>query len=108
MADKDRLGKRLREREQGEEERYFGEVEREKIARLKKAQSLDVVEAALGHCPRCGTALNPIKLHGVEALECPKDCGHWLDKGELETVARREHDSWLRRLFYQPRLGGQP
>ena len=104
MENKDRLGNRLKEREQGEEERYFGEVDREKIARLKKAQGLDVVEAALGHCPRCGTALNTIKLHGVQALECPKDCGHWLDKGELETVARREHDSWLGRLFYSPRL----
>jgi hypothetical protein len=104
MEDKDRLGKRLKEKEQGEEDRYFGEKDREAIARLKKSQNLDVVEAALGHCPRCGSALNTIKLRGVEVMECPKDCGHWLDKGELEVVARREHESWLGRLFYQPKL----
>jgi hypothetical protein len=101
---KDRLGQRLREREKGEEDRFFAEKEREAIERLKRVHQTDVQKEALGHCPRCGAALVPIKLYGVTVLQCPVDCGHWLDKGELETIAKREHDSWLGRLFYRPKL----
>jgi hypothetical protein len=101
---KDRLGKRLKEKEKGEEDRYFAEKDRAALERLKKAQNLDVVALALGHCPRCGAALVPTKLHGVEVRQCPADCGLWLDKGELEVIAQREHDSWLGRLFYRPKL----
>lgn len=101
---KDRLGKRLKEREKGEEDHYFAEKDREALARLKQQEGLDVVSQALGHCPRCGAALNSIKLHGVAVMECPADCGHWLDKGELEILAKRERDSWLGRLFYSPKL----
>jgi Transcription factor zinc-finger len=101
---KDRLGKRLKEKEKGEEDRYFAEKDREALDRLKKRDNLDVVTLALGHCPRCGAALTPVKVHGVEVQQCPVECGLWLDKGELELIARRERDSWLGRLFYRPRL----
>jgi ribosomal protein L37AE/L43A len=101
---KDRLRKRLQEKEMGEEDRFFAAKEREAIDRLKKREALDVVPEAKGHCPRCGAALTPVKEHGVAILQCPADCGTWLDKGELEVVARREHDSWLGRLFYSPKL----
>jgi hypothetical protein len=101
---KDRLGKRLQEKGQGEEELYFAEKEREVIEKLKRVRGLDMDKAALGHCPRCGAALTPVKVHGVEVLQCPVDCGTWLDKGELEVIARREHNSWLGRLFYSPKL----
>jgi hypothetical protein len=101
---KDRLGKRLKEREKGEEDHFFAEKDREAIERLKREQGLDVVKLALGHCPRCGAALTQIRLHGVEVQQCPADCGHWLDKGELAIIAKRERDSWLGRLFYRPKL----
>ena len=101
---KDRLGKRLEEKGKGEEDHFFAKKDREAVARLKLEASRDVVPSALGHCPRCGAALVATKLHGVELQECPVDCGHWLDKGELEIVAQREHDSWLGRLFYRPKL----
>ncbi len=101
---KDRLGKRLKEKEQGEEDRFFAERDREALARLKKDQGLDVVKAGVGHCPRCGAGLTPFTLHGVEILQCPADCGTWLDKGELEIIARREHEGWLGKLFYRPKL----
>lgn len=105
MADtKDRLGQRLQERERGEEDRFFAEKDREALERLKHTQDTDVTKAALGHCPRCGAALTTMKLFGVEVMQCPADCGHWLDKGELEVIARREHDSWLGRVFYRPKL----
>ena len=51
---KDRLGKRLKEKEKGEEERFFAAKEREAIDRLKVRDAVDVVEEAKGHCPRCG------------------------------------------------------
>jgi hypothetical protein len=101
---KDRLGNRLKEKEKGEEDRYFAEKNREAIERLKREEGLDVVKLALGHCPRCGAALTAIKLHGVEVQQCPADCGHWLDKGELEVIAKRERNSWLGRVFYSPKL----
>jgi Transcription factor zinc-finger len=104
---KDRLGKRLKEREKGEEDRFFAEKEREAVERLRKVQGLDVVKLALGHCPRCGAALDQVSLHGVQVLQCPVDCGTWLDKGELEVVAKRERDSWLGKLFYRPKLEGE-
>jgi hypothetical protein len=101
---KDRLGKRLKEKQEGEEDRFFAAKDRKAIDRLKMRDALDVVPEAKGHCPRCGAALTPIKVHGVGVLQCPADCGTWLDKGELEVVAKREHDSWLGRLFYSPKL----
>jgi len=101
---KDRLGERLKEREKGEEDRFFAERDREAVERLKKAKNLDVVNLAIGHCPRCGAALVPTKVYGVEVRQCPADCGLWLDKGEIQVIAQREHDSWLGRLFYRPKL----
>ena len=101
---KDRLGKRLKEKEKGEEDRYFAAKDREAIRRLKVKEGLDVVKEARGHCPRCGAALDQVSLHGVQVLQCPVDCGSWIDKGELEVIAKREHDSWIGRLFYSPKL----
>jgi len=101
---KDRLGNRLKEKQKGEEDKYFAAKEREAIKRLKVRQGLDVVQDARGHCPRCGAKLTATKVYGVEVLQCPADCGTWLDKGELQVVAQREHDSWLGRLFYSPKL----
>src|SRR5262249_56223977 len=72
---KDRLGERLREKQKGEEDRYFSAKEREAIARLKVRKEADVVPEARGHCPRCGAKLTATKVHGVEVLQCPVDCG---------------------------------
>jgi Transcription factor zinc-finger len=101
---KDRLGKRLQEKEKGEEDRYFAAKDREAIDRMKLRDAKDVVQEALGHCPRCGASLKPVTVYSVAVLQCPVDCGTWLDKGALEVVARRERDSWLGRLFYSPKL----
>ena len=101
---KDRLGKRLHEKGKGEEDRYYQERDREAIERLKRKRVMGVDESTKGHCPRCGAMLNPVQIRGVEVLQCPVDCGTWLDQGALEVVAQREHDSWLGRLFYGPKL----
>ncbi len=105
MADtKDRLGERLHEREKGEEDLFFAKQDREALEKLKQKQAAASATSALGHCPRCGATLDAIKLFGVDVLQCPADCGHWLDKGEIEVIAKREHDSWLGRVFYRPKL----
>jgi RNA polymerase-binding transcription factor DksA len=101
---KDRLGKRLQEKEKGEEDIYYQERDREAIERLKRDRVMGVESSARGHCPRCGATLQPVRLRGVTVLQCPVDCGTWLAKGELEIVAQREHNSWLGRLFYGPKL----
>jgi Transcription factor zinc-finger len=105
---KDRLGKKLSEREKAEEDRFFEQQEQEKIAKLKAAQ-----EAAMaapvpgkGNCPWCGTPLAHVKLHGIGVEQCPKDCGIWLAVDQVETLAQREHDGWLAKYFYRPRLDG--
>jgi Zn-finger nucleic acid-binding protein len=54
-------------------------------------------------CPKDGTALAAIDHHGVMVEECPRCGGLWLNKGELETIAKREKDSWLGRLVFGPR-----
>src|SRR5262249_58181341 len=63
---KDRLGKRLQEREKGEENRFFEEQDRQAIERLKRKRVMGVDESTKGHCPRCGATLNPVEIRGVE------------------------------------------
>ena len=99
MADeKDPLGERLKEKERAEEERYFRQREKEAIERLRQKQS-----TTEGHmtCPKDGTPLQTVSQFGVTVEECPTCRGMWLDPGELETIAKRERDSWLSRLFFR-------
>jgi hypothetical protein len=99
MSDeKDRLGDKLREREKAEEDRYFDEQSRKQLERLREARA---TSAATGtaKCPRCGTPLQIRQVKGIGVDSCPKDCGIWLDQGELDRIAKREGDSWLARLL---------
>jgi transposase len=41
-------------------------------------------------CPKCGMALETLTSQGVEIDRCRSCAGSWLDKGELEQLARRE------------------
>jgi hypothetical protein len=96
--EKDRLGDKLHEREKAEEDRYFAEQSRLQLERLRAARA---TAAATGKadCPRCGTPLEIRQMKGVAVDGCPKDCGVWLDRGELERIRKREGDSWFVRLF---------
>jgi hypothetical protein len=101
MADeKDRFGEKLRDKQKGEEDRYFGERNRELVQKLREKKS---TAAAAMRCPKDGAALATIERAGVTVEECPQCGGVWFDKGEMETVAKREKDSWLGRLVYGPR-----
>lgn len=105
--DKDRLGEKLRQKEKAEEDRYFSERDRALLERLRQQKTAAEMEQlralARGRCPRCGEALVGVEHHGVTVDECPAGHGMWLDRGELETLATREHDSWLGRFFFRPR-----
>jgi len=100
--DKDRLGDKLRDKERGEEDRYFIQRDKALLEKLKQQQA-GAAEPAGMRCPKDGTALASIDQHGVTVEECPKCGGLWFDKGEVETVAKREKDSWLGRLVFGPR-----
>src|SRR5258705_9546788 len=99
--DKDRLGAKLEERRRAEEERYFEQQNRAAIEKLRQKTAAGAAgTAASMRCPKDGESLVARDAAGTTIDFCPKCEGMWLNKGELEQVARRERDSWLGRLFY--------
>jgi uncharacterized protein with PIN domain len=103
MDEKDRLGGKLKEKEKAEEDRYFAERDRELLEKLRQQQSsaeeTELRQKALMRCPKCGEKLVSLQHHEVTVEECPSCRGMWLDRGELETLAQRENESWLARFF---------
>jgi hypothetical protein len=97
--DKDRLGTTLKKKERAEEEHYFAEQDRERIAKLRAKRAADDEGVRTATCPRCGQALVERDRRGVMVDVCDAGCGMWLDTGELEILAEREKDSWLSRLI---------
>lgn len=102
---KDRLGKKLQDREKAAEDQYIEEQERLKLEAARAAQ-VTAPAPGKGNCPWCGTPLMHVKLHGIGVEQCPKDCGIWIALNEVETLAERERDGWLSKYFYRPRLDG--
>ena len=109
MADeKDRLGDTLKEKRKGDEDRFFAERDKALLDKLRQ-QNLSAEEektraSALMRCPKCGEKLEVREVKGVTIDECPAGHGTWLDKGELQTLAARERDSWLSQVFFRPKL----
>jgi hypothetical protein len=107
VDEKDRLGQKLRQKQKGDEERFFAERDKAAIERLRRqTAAADETEArgqAHMRCPKDGDRLASIEQHGVTVEQCPTCQGLWLDHGELETLASRERDSWLGRLFFRPK-----
>jgi len=99
IDEKDRLGDKLRDVERGREDQYFAERDRELLAKLRGAKEQEAEKSirALAHmrCPKCGERLSTRKLRGVQVEECPGCGGIWLDRGELELVAKGESEGWL-------------
>lgn len=98
-SDKDRLGDQLKERERAEEERYFQELSKKQLEKLRSVREQAGGDAS-ALCPRCGTGLELQELKGVTVDSCPKGHGIWLDAGELEEIGKRQGDSWLARLVF--------
>ncbi|HJY81904.1 MAG TPA: zf-TFIIB domain-containing protein, partial [Candidatus Binatia bacterium] len=103
MDEKDRLGGKLKEKEKAEEDRYFAERDRKLLAKLKEqrseAEEAALHQQALMRCPKCGEKLVSLQHHEVTVEECPSCQGMWLDRGQLETLAQRENESWLARFI---------
>jgi hypothetical protein len=103
---KDRLGDKLREKEQAEEDKYFAAKDEAALQKLRADAESVLGPAPHGRCPRCQAGLVTKKEYGVAVDECPSGHGMWLDRGELETIANRERDGWIGRYFYRPKLEG--
>jgi len=100
MADeKDRLGDKLRQKEKGEEDRFFADRDAAALEKLRRAKAAAVESGPLGRCPKDGEALTSVEHHGVTVDECPKCHGMWLTPGEIELIAKRDRDSWIGRYF---------
>ena len=54
-------------------------------------------------CPKCGTALTATNHLDITVDECSTCGGMWLNKGELEELAKRESNGWLARFLGRPR-----
>jgi hypothetical protein len=89
--EKDRFGDKLRDRERGEEDRYFAAQD---AAKLKRIQEQHTAKPALGLCPRCGAGLRQEVRQGITIDTCAGCGGLWLDKGELKRLAEIESESW--------------
>ena len=102
MEEKDRLGTKLQDKGKADEDRYFAQRDREKLEKLKQQQigteEQPLRQQALMRCPKCGEKLVSLQHHEVTVEECPACKGMWLDRGELEAVAKRENEGWLTRF----------
>jgi hypothetical protein len=105
--EKDRLGEKLQEKRKAEEDRFFAERDKALLEKLRAknlaAEEEKVRAAALMRCPKCGEKLDVHEVKGVTIDECPAGHGMWLDKGELQTLAARERDSWITQVFFTPK-----
>ena len=103
VDEKDHLRDKLQKKEKAEEDQFIKERERAALERLRQQRAAAEHGVVRDRCPRCGEQLAHVTLHGVKVEECPTGHGMWLDKSEIEVIARRERDSWLGSIFYTPR-----
>jgi ribosomal protein L37AE/L43A len=99
MDNRDHLGEKLRLKELADEDRYFGERDREALASLKArqaaAEELVLRERSRGRCPRCGEPLLLRSVHDATILECQPCQGIWLHKDQLPVMTHPSGREWL-------------
>ena len=99
MDQKDQLGEKLRLKELGDEDRYFGARDREALASVKARQATTQEQAiraqSQGRCPQWGAPLHERAVHGVTMLECVPCQGIWLNKDNLPTIAPPSGGAWF-------------
>jgi hypothetical protein len=82
-----------------EEDEYFAreDAERrhalavEKSRRLAEAEREHLRVLHYMHCPKCGFDLEAVQFRGVTIDKCFHCNGSWLDVGEFELLAGKEH-----------------
>jgi uncharacterized protein len=100
MADeRDRFGEKIRDKEKGQEQTYFAQRDQELLDRMRRQKEEEARAHVAMHCPRCGKELQERVEHAIRIDEWPGCGGLWLDKGELEHLAKRENEGWFGRLF---------
>ncbi|MGH7965322.1 MAG: zf-TFIIB domain-containing protein [Candidatus Binatia bacterium] len=103
MAEKDPLSTKLRDKGKADEDNYFARRDRELLEKLKQQQTAEgetaLRQQALMRCPKDGDTLVTLQQRDVTVEECPTCQGMWLDRGELETLAKHENEGWLTRLI---------
>ena len=80
------------------EEEYFARVELERRRKLAAARDREVEKEErerrralhFMHCPKCGTPLEEIPFGDVKVDKCFHCEGVFMDKGELETIQKKE------------------
>jgi hypothetical protein len=83
-SEKDRLGDTLHKKQRADEDAFFAEQDRQRVARMREQQRVSERATHTGTCPRCGRVLTQRKVRGVSIDQCGDGHGVWLDAGELE------------------------
>ncbi|HVM96491.1 MAG TPA: zf-TFIIB domain-containing protein [Candidatus Acidoferrales bacterium] len=96
-SEKDRFGDKLRDAERAREDQYFADQDRKLVEKMRQTGDEAKHAAGSGRCPKCGTSLRPLTLNAVSVDECPDCRGVWLDRGELEAIAKHEDEGWIAR-----------
>ena len=89
------------------EDEYFArqEVEKRKQWAKENAAKMAVAERETQKqthwmkCPKCGTDLHSVDLHGVTVDTCPVCSGTWLDAGELDHLLHPERKDLFHRVM---------
>jgi ribosomal protein S27AE len=105
--EKDRYGDKLRDLEHAREDKFIAERERDLAEKMRaqaaSKQAADTRAGAHMRCPKCGQGLAAANHFEVTVQECANCGGMWLDKGELDALAKRESTGWLARYLGRPR-----
>ena len=82
------------------EDEYFSkqdaELMRERRAALDAERAKRDRASHFMKCPRCGGDLKERQYHHVKVDICSECKGTWLDAGELDMIARVEHNNFSR------------
>ncbi|MBI4533338.1 MAG: zf-TFIIB domain-containing protein [Candidatus Melainabacteria bacterium] len=87
------------------QEEFWKQQEQKLLDQLKEQIRLQEIsklrDLAKLRCPKCGEMLDQEVFYEVPIERCPHCLGIWLDAGELELIAQREHskESWLAKLW---------
>jgi uncharacterized protein len=72
---------------------------RENAAKMAVAERETLKQAHWMKCPKCGSDLHSVDLHGVTVDTCPACSGTWLDAGELDTLLHPEKKDLFHRVM---------
>src|SRR5436309_849675 len=72
---------------------------KENAAKMAGAERDKLKEAHWMHCPKCGSELHTVELHGVSVDTCPVCHGTWLDAGQLEHLLQPEKSDLFHRVM---------